>query len=633
MTFLYPQLLWLLSLASVPIVLHLLSRIRLKRVNFSALYFLKDTKRERFSWLRLKEILLLIFRTLLIIFLFCALARPRLSGNLLPLKRLAHSVIIIDDSYSMGYGQQFLKAKAHAKRIISQLLPTSELLILTTSEIAGFYESKNQKLALDFIDSLSISYFSNDLYASLIKAQTILEKSDFANKEIFVITDLQKKAFLAALKDLKPKFPIYVIDVGQKPTNCAITRVFLSEQFPLSQSPAKIGAKIKNYSENEIIKKVILTLKDKTEEKQIKIGKNEEKTLLFESEIGASGEYYGSVRIEPDSLCADDYRYFAFTIAEKIPVLLISSPPSEILYLRLALAPETDNTFWVTTTDEKGFRQKNLTNFAVIGVQNPVNFTRSDWQRLNYYVAKGGKAFIALGNEPKDKTGMEPFLDYEQKQSVAGFVTIDKVQSDHPIFEVFSGIDLSTAKVFQWSKMNPKHAKVIAHFSDGSPCLLESDDHNYIIAGMNFEPASTNLIFKPIFLPLIQRIFFYLAKGDFETEYQVGDTITTEVKNTGLVKVKTPKEEYSIMPEIEDDKKIVRLKVLFEPGIYQIGSNTFAVNIDPAESDLKRVAENELVRAGFRLSKMAGARATDLTGLTLFLAFLFLVLEMLFLLI
>ena len=617
----------------MPILLHLLSRIRLKRVDFSALYFLKDTKRERFSWLRLKEILLLVLRTLLIIFLFFALARPKLSGKLLPLKHLAHSVIIIDDSYSMGYGQQLAAAKAQAKRLVNRLAKGSELLILATSGIAGIYQGKNQKDALDFIDSLSLSYFSNDLLKSLIQAQTILEKSSFANKEIFVITDLQKRAFLAVLQDFKPKFPTTVIDVGQKTANCAVSAVFLSEHFPSSERPAKIGAKIKNYGENEVNQRVILSLGDKTEEKQIKIGGSEEKSLLFEAEVSASGEYYGSVRIEPDSLTVDDQRYFALTIAEKIPVLLIYSQPSEIFYLRLALSPATENTFSVTTTDENGFRQKNLTNFAVIGIQNPINFTGSDYDRLKYYVAKGGKVFIALGSEPKDQTGLKPFIEYEQRQGFTGFVSIDWVKTDHPIFEVFTGIDLSTAKFFQWSRLKPKHAQVIARFSDGSPCLVESDDHNYIIAGMNFEPSATDLVFKPTFLPLIQRIFFYLAKGNLKTEYQVGDTITTEVKTTGLVRVKTPKEEYSVMPEIKDDKKVVRLKQVSQPGIYQIGDKTFAVNVDSAESDLKRVSENELVRAGFKLSKEGSARATDLTGLALTLAFLALALEMLLLLI
>ncbi|MEO0115334.1 MAG: VWA domain-containing protein [candidate division WOR-3 bacterium] len=631
MSFLYPQFLWLLSLASVPVILHLLSRIRLKRVDFSALYFLKDTKRERFSWFKLKEILLLVSRTLIVAFLFLALARPNCHKRFLPLKKQAQRAIIIDDSYSMGYGHQFEQAKHTAKRILSDLSWGSEVTILTTSQSQGSYKGKNLKLASNFIDSLSVSYFGSDLENSLIQAQADLAETQLALREIFIISDLQKRAFLPILQNFQLKFPTYVIDIGQNQTNCAVTTIFFSEQFPQATRPAKVGTKIKNYSENEIIQKVTLNLNDKIETKQIKIAKKEEKTLWFDTEIGASGNYFGSVRIEPDSLPIDDQRYFVLAVPEKIPVLLVYSQIPEIYYLQRALSPTEDNTFNVIVTDEKGFRQKNLNHFAVVGIINPVNFTRTDWQRLDYYKQKGGKVFIALGGEPKDRTGLEPFIDYEIQLAVTGFVSIEMIQSDHPIFEIFSGIDLSRAKFFRWSKVNPKRAKILARFSDGSPFLLESNDHNCIIATTNFDLIATDLVFKPIFLPLIQRIFFYLARGDFKTEYEVGSTITTEIQPPGLVSIKTPKETYSIMPEIIGERKVVRLERINEPGIYQIGEKIFAVNVNYQESDLQRVNAKELAKAGFKFLSSTASAVTDLSNLFIIITFLALTVEMLLL--
>jgi hypothetical protein len=637
MTFLNPGFLWLLSLASIPVILHLLSRIRLKRVNFSALYFLKDVKRERFSWLRLKEILLLILRTSLIIFLFLALARPKIQGILFPIKRQAHLVIIIDDSYSMGHGHRFETAKNEAKRILNQLSAGSEVMILTSSGSveSGVYQGKNLKLALSYIDSLSVSSFSSDLSKSLAQAQTDLGKSNFANKEIFVITDLQRRAFAPVLKSVSvvPKVPTYVIDVGGAQENCAVTSVFLSERFPQPSRPGKIGMKIRNYGSSAVLQQAVLNLDGKTEEKRLKLAGSEEKTVLFETEIGKSGRYLGSVWIEPDSLKIDDQRYFVFSIPERIPVLLVYSQKTDVFYLERALAPESLNSFNVITTDEKCFRQKNLVNFAAIGIINPANFTGSDWQRLNYFRQKGGKVFIALGQEPKDKTGLEPYCEYELTMRPTGFVSIDKVNLEHPILEVFSGIDLSSAKFFQWAKVKPKKVNVLASLSDGSPFLLESEDRGYVIACSGLSLDATDLVLKPIFLPLVQRIFFYLAKGDAKSEYEVGSTILTEVQTIGLVKIKTPKEEYSVMPEIVEAKRVVKLKDVKEPGIYQVGEKTFAVNIDPAESDLSRINENDLVRAGLKLQKGSSVRATDLTDLFLYLAFFVLALEMIFLLI
>ena len=591
----------------------------------------------------------MIFRTLLIVFLFLALARPKIQGKIFPTKQQANIAIILDDSYSMGYGQKFDIARNEAQRILGQLSTGSEVIILTSSGSSGFYQGKNLKSAASFIDSVFVTCFSSDLSQSLIQAQTELEKSGFANKEIFIITDWQKRAWLPILQNFKPKFSTSVIDVGGEQENCAVTAVFLSERFPSVSRPAKIGAKIKNYSKHEILQNVVLNLADKTEAKRLKLVSGEEKTLLFESEISTSGQYSGSVKIDPDSLKIDDQRYFNFAIPAEIPVLLVYSQASDIFYLERALAPGSSNTFNVVTADEKDFRQKNLAaftqpfisqkqdlrraGFTVVGIVNPTNFTRSDWQRLDYYSQKGGKVFIALGGEPKDKTGLERFCDYELLLKPTGFVSIDRIQFDHPIFEVFTGIDLSTTQFWQWAKLKPKQAKVLVTFSDGSPFILESENKNYIITSSTFGLDVSDIVFRPIFLPLVQRIFFYLAEGDAKTEYEVGAPLSTAVSTAGLVKVKTPKEEYSVMPEIIGDKRFVTLKETKLPGIYQIGDKFLAVNINTTESDLSRVKESELIRAGFKISKGSSARATDLSGLFLYLVFLALALEMVFLLV
>jgi hypothetical protein len=633
LNFLYPNFLWFLSLASVPVILHLLSRIRLKRVEFSALYFLKDVKRERFSWLRLKEILLLIFRTLLIIFIFLALARPKFQGKLLPVKRQASFAIIIDDSYSMGYAHHFTSAKSEAKRIVSQLNSGSEVLVLISTSSEPIYQGRNMKLATQAVDSLTVSYAGADLAKSMFRAQTELEKSGITNKEIYIISDLQKRSFITILSGFKPKFPVYVIDVGNGQKNCAINQIVLSERFPNSARPTKIGAKIKNYGKEEVYQKVVLKFGEKIEEQRLKLTEGEERTILFETEIGNSGQYSGSIKIEPDSLEVDDERYFSFVIPEKIRILLIYSEPNDIFYLTRALLPESLNTFDVEVVVEKEFRQKNLANFTAIGVINPNNFTRADWQRLEYFEQRGGKVFIALDGEPKDKSGLERFFDFELLMKPTGFVTIDRFKTDHPIFEVFSGIDLSNAQFFQWAKVKPKDVKVLASFTDGSPFILESNNQKYLMATANFNLAATDLVFKPIFLPLMQRVFFYLAQGDIRTEYEVGSTVSAKVQSPGLVKIKTPKEEYSVMPEIIGEEKFVTIQAIKDPGMYWIGEKFFVVNIDVAESDLNRVKEEELVRAGFKLTEENPARATDLTGLFLYLAFLALAIEMVFLLI
>src|SRR5918996_1174136 len=79
MTFLAPYLLGGLVLASVPVFIHLLNRRRFQLVEWAPMKYLKLTIKTNRRRLRIEQLLLLILRTLMIIALILAVARPVLS--------------------------------------------------------------------------------------------------------------------------------------------------------------------------------------------------------------------------------------------------------------------------------------------------------------------------------------------------------------------------------------------------------------------------------------------------------------------------------------------------------------------------------------------------------------------------
>src|SRR5688572_11352763 len=106
MTFLNPFVLIGLVAASFPVLFHLFAQRRARRVEFSTLQFLKQLEKNSMRKIKLRQILLLILRTLLIIFLVGAFARPAMQGYLggFPGTSSANStmVFLIDNSASMG---------------------------------------------------------------------------------------------------------------------------------------------------------------------------------------------------------------------------------------------------------------------------------------------------------------------------------------------------------------------------------------------------------------------------------------------------------------------------------------------------------------------------------------------------
>nr|MBP6509743.1 BatA domain-containing protein [Candidatus Kapabacteria bacterium] len=100
MNFLNPFALIGLAAASIPVLLHLLNLRRLRTVEFSSLRFLVELQQTRVRKLKLQQILLLILRTLLIVFAIIAIARPTIPGSLPLLSSTSRSsvVILIDNS-------------------------------------------------------------------------------------------------------------------------------------------------------------------------------------------------------------------------------------------------------------------------------------------------------------------------------------------------------------------------------------------------------------------------------------------------------------------------------------------------------------------------------------------------------
>ena len=102
----------------MPIIIHLWFQKKLKKIPFSNLQFLKTSEVKRFGWLKFREILILVLRCLFVSFLFLSLARPQLQRNVFRVGRLASVVIIVDNSYSMAYGENFTLAKKMAREML-----------------------------------------------------------------------------------------------------------------------------------------------------------------------------------------------------------------------------------------------------------------------------------------------------------------------------------------------------------------------------------------------------------------------------------------------------------------------------------------------------------------------------------
>ena len=128
MTFLTPFFLWFLPLTAIPLIIHLLNRRNLITIDFSTLRFLKLLEKESIRKLQILQILILILRTIIILFVVLMITRPVIKGifNLQDSGESALHAIILDDSFSMKGSEDIVQNTAQS---ILEQIPNKNQLI------------------------------------------------------------------------------------------------------------------------------------------------------------------------------------------------------------------------------------------------------------------------------------------------------------------------------------------------------------------------------------------------------------------------------------------------------------------------------------------------------------------------
>src|SRR3954452_23560797 len=131
MLFLAPLTLVGLLLVALPVVIHLLSRRRARRLDFPSLQFLRETPSFKLSPRRIREPLLLALRAAAIILLVMGLARPLLTRQ--AKARGTIHFILMDASLSMKARGRAEAAKEQARAIINRLASDERASVISFS--------------------------------------------------------------------------------------------------------------------------------------------------------------------------------------------------------------------------------------------------------------------------------------------------------------------------------------------------------------------------------------------------------------------------------------------------------------------------------------------------------------------
>ncbi|MFQ5824085.1 MAG: BatA domain-containing protein [bacterium] len=639
LTFLNSAILIGLTAIAIPILIHLFTRQKIKIVHFSSLKFLKELQSKKIRRLKIRQILLLILRTLLILALVLAFARPalkRTKSSTLESGAQLTAIIILDNSLSMGReleGKRLLdKAKQRTLEMVNLMRPGDEIYLLYPLDPPVFAHEGpryNLESVRELIENTELSYDKTDYLTSLSLANQIMNNSKNINQEIYLICDMQKNGLKLAEfgngdKLLSKNVKLFVFPItASDEENLNISNVRIGNQILEKGKVVEIEAVIKNNSQKTIKDRLVHLFVNgkRVGQNAVDLEPKSSNKVFLRMVPDRTGHQSGFVLLEEDDLLEDNRRYFTFNISDEIPVLMVGQQKEDTHYLNLALRPQDDVASFIKVKEilYKELLQHTLEDYQVVIFSNVPKLDNTVALKLQNFVAAGGGLIVFLGadvnlrnyNEILHKKLKLPLLTqlYTNREEDQ-FLSLGKIDFSHPIFRgVFEEKKNVESPHIRFA-VNIKSENLldkIIEYSNGAPFLFESlyQRGRIMYFTTSLSKEWSDLVLRGIFVPLINRCVTYLAGATSEEkeEINIGDEITYYPENnyssSKLIMKKPDGTQIKIKPEVSKGKYLIRFKMTDEPGIYKLLDKDkivgqWAVNYNPVESDNSTFETEEL---------------------------------------
>ncbi len=197
MTFLQPWILWALPLALIPILIHLINRMRHRSIKWAAMMFLLSANRSSTRYAKLRQFLILALRVISILALLIALSRPIAGGWLGWMLSPAPDMVVIlfDRSASMENADEGGSSKRkRALQLLSQAAKPYEettRFVLLESALKAPQEIAGAQALPDLL-LVAPTDTAADLPSMLQTAADWLVENHAGNAEIWIASDLQR---------------------------------------------------------------------------------------------------------------------------------------------------------------------------------------------------------------------------------------------------------------------------------------------------------------------------------------------------------------------------------------------------------------------------------------------------------
>ena len=644
-------LLGLVGLA-VPVIIHLIQRERKNVVQFPSLMFLQRIPYQSVRRRRIRNWPLLLLRLAALVLIVLAFARPffrRASAAAAAAGGAREVVVLIDRSYSMGYGDRWMRAVAGARDTVSRLSPGDRASIVFFASGADVaLRSTSDRARLDAAIVAGKPGASATHYGPALKlAGSILSESALPRREVFLVSDFQRSGWPGAegvrLPDGATLTPVAVTDADA--VNLSVTPVSLQRTTFSEQDRVTVTGGVMNHGQRPL-KNAELSLEvdgRSVQKEHVDLEPGGSASVTFAPFTPSARNTRGTVRLGPDALQLDNA--FNFTVSPKQPLrIVIAERPGAArdasLYVSRALALGETPPFDVSSKSIDALTVEDLQRAAII-VLNDTPVSQLTASRLGPFVERGGGLLLIAGPRaswPSAGTEFLPALPGAPVDRTTGQpARLGALEYGNPIFEPFrvprSG-DFSAARFYGYrSTTIAPGAQIVARYDDGAAALVEKriGSGRVLVWTSTLDMEWNDLALKPVFLPFVHRVATRLASYIERPAWiTVGEVLEPDPQGVPSSKggarqgaasagrvVLTPSGQ-----RVALDSEGPDVLEIDEAGFYEVRAQghdadapmTVASNVDLSESDLTVMDPQELVAGAIGRAGGAAPPGTNSTA-------------------
>jgi len=579
-----PMLGWLAA-AAAPILIHLWSRQKHQEMSWAAMEYLLAAMRRQTRRMQFEQWLLLALRTLLVVLLVLAVAEPYLEtvGLALTGGARTHRVLVVDDSYSMGYRRGDKSGFERAKEIAEKIVEESRqgdaftLVVMAAARrvVVGTPALERGEILQEIADLQRTDGAAN-LPATVAEVQQVLstarrENPGLAAHEVYFLTDLQRTTwdprlspagaaqFRQQRKALAESAGVLLIDLGQPDAeNLAITDVRALEPIVTLAGETQVSVDLKNFGREARSRQPVELLVDgrRVGQQQVDLAAGGDASVDFSYRFALAGEHALEVRADGDALAVDNRRWLAVPVRQSLRALCINGRPSGETfggasdYLAYALAPQPEaagrSLVEADVAAESALLERDLGRYDCIFFCDVAQFTAGEVRVLKSYLDSGGAAVFFLGQNVMAERynremaqGSDAVLPARLGDVVSTKITlVDPLGYRHPIVRAFRGREkagLSNTPVFKYFKLQvPKDsaAEVVLGTAEGNPLMVEKafGRGRVVLVATSADTSWTAAPILPGYVPLVQELVAFCPGGQLQQQnVRVGEPISASV--------------------------------------------------------------------------------------------------------